>query len=55
MRERLDPMILKLKKSSVLPSPTSYHSSVNLAGKDQMNSVLHNQPRNAFPKARDRF
>ena len=38
-----------------MPGPGNYISCVNLAGKAQQNTVLKNQPSNAFPKSNDRF
>lgn len=55
MRPKNDPMVLHLQKAAKLPGPGTYVDSVDLAGKAQLSSKLHNQPANAFSKADDRF
>ena len=55
MRPKNDLFVLHLSKQSKLPGPGGYESSIDLLGKAQLNSKLSNEPRNAFPKAQDRF
>jgi len=55
MRPKNDPMVPHLDRANKLPGPASYHDTVNLAGKAQLNSRLKNQPSNAFEKSGDRF
>ena len=55
MRPKNDPFVQHLDKATKLPGPGNYFNTVDLAGKAQINSRLHNQPSNAFEKANDRF
>lgn len=54
-RPKNDMFMLHLEKQKKLPGPGNYISSVDLAGRANLNSKLMNQPKNAFPKADDRF